>query len=268
MATERAGPARRRRGGRRRQRREPAVGQRHHRGAGVRPPGRPHRGRARRGRLGRQPFEPPRRARRSICCAGRGRAPRRQHRRDDRRRCRRLMADDVGPFRTDAKLERALARDRRADAARSARARSATAAPFDHARGSTGSTCATCCWSRRSSRRRRSRAPKAAARISARIIPACCRSGGSTRWCGSTAARIELTPHADRRSGGRAMSDDRHAEDLARPARTTGRWESYDVPYEPGQSVLDGLRWIRVAPRSDAWRSAIPASTPMPARNA
>jgi succinate dehydrogenase/fumarate reductase-like Fe-S protein len=25
-----------------------------------------------------------------------------------------------------------------------------------------------------------------------------------------------------------------------------GHWESHDVPYEPGQSVLDGLRWIRV----------------------
>jgi succinate dehydrogenase/fumarate reductase-like Fe-S protein len=25
-----------------------------------------------------------------------------------------------------------------------------------------------------------------------------------------------------------------------------GRWEQHDVPYEPGQSVLDGLRWIRV----------------------
>jgi succinate dehydrogenase/fumarate reductase-like Fe-S protein len=24
-----------------------------------------------------------------------------------------------------------------------------------------------------------------------------------------------------------------------------GRWEHYDVPFEPGQSVLDGLRWIR-----------------------
>jgi succinate dehydrogenase/fumarate reductase-like Fe-S protein len=28
--------------------------------------------------------------------------------------------------------------------------------------------------------------------------------------------------------------------------RQAGRWESYDVPFEPGQSVLDGLRWIRV----------------------
>jgi len=27
--------------------------------------------------------------------------------------------------------------------------------------------------------------------------------------------------------------------------RATGRWESYEVPFEPGQSVLDGLRWIR-----------------------
>jgi succinate dehydrogenase/fumarate reductase-like Fe-S protein len=25
----------------------------------------------------------------------------------------------------------------------------------------------------------------------------------------------------------------------------TGRWEAYEVPFEPGQSVLDGLRWIR-----------------------
>jgi succinate dehydrogenase/fumarate reductase-like Fe-S protein len=26
----------------------------------------------------------------------------------------------------------------------------------------------------------------------------------------------------------------------------SGRWERFDVPFEPGQSVLDGLRWIRV----------------------
>jgi succinate dehydrogenase/fumarate reductase-like Fe-S protein len=25
-----------------------------------------------------------------------------------------------------------------------------------------------------------------------------------------------------------------------------GGWQSYDVPFESGQSVLDGLRWIRV----------------------
>jgi succinate dehydrogenase/fumarate reductase-like Fe-S protein len=28
-------------------------------------------------------------------------------------------------------------------------------------------------------------------------------------------------------------------------AAQTGRFETYEVPFEPGQSVLDGLRWIR-----------------------
>ncbi len=28
-------------------------------------------------------------------------------------------------------------------------------------------------------------------------------------------------------------------------ARDRGRFEDYAVPFEPGQSVLDGLRWIR-----------------------
>ncbi len=46
METRGAGPAGRRRGGRRRQRRQPAVRQRHHRGAGVRPQRRPQRRRA------------------------------------------------------------------------------------------------------------------------------------------------------------------------------------------------------------------------------
>jgi succinate dehydrogenase/fumarate reductase-like Fe-S protein len=29
-------------------------------------------------------------------------------------------------------------------------------------------------------------------------------------------------------------------------ARDAGRWETHEVPFEPGQSVLDGLRWLRV----------------------
>jgi len=28
--------------------------------------------------------------------------------------------------------------------------------------------------------------------------------------------------------------------------RDSGRWETHEVPFEPGQSVLDGLRWIRI----------------------
>ncbi len=27
--------------------------------------------------------------------------------------------------------------------------------------------------------------------------------------------------------------------------RGAGEWQSYDVPFESGQSVLDGLRWVR-----------------------
>ena len=30
-----------------------------------------------------------------------------------------------------------------------------------------------------------------------------------------------------------------------RQDRATDLWETYDVPFERGQSVLDGLRWIR-----------------------
>ena len=29
-------------------------------------------------------------------------------------------------------------------------------------------------------------------------------------------------------------------------ARDGERWESFKVPFEPGQSVLDGLRWLRI----------------------
>ena len=28
--------------------------------------------------------------------------------------------------------------------------------------------------------------------------------------------------------------------------RQAGHWDSYEVPFESGQSVLDGVRWIRV----------------------
>ena len=28
--------------------------------------------------------------------------------------------------------------------------------------------------------------------------------------------------------------------------RDTGHWDTFEVPFEPGQSVLDGLRWLRI----------------------
>jgi succinate dehydrogenase/fumarate reductase-like Fe-S protein len=29
-------------------------------------------------------------------------------------------------------------------------------------------------------------------------------------------------------------------------ARDAGHWDTFEVPFETGQSVLDGLRWIRI----------------------
>jgi len=28
--------------------------------------------------------------------------------------------------------------------------------------------------------------------------------------------------------------------------KVAGRWETYEVPFEPGQTVLDGVRWVRI----------------------
>src|SRR5215470_3411229 len=85
------------------------------------------------------------------------------------------MADDVGPLRSEAKLTRALAT---IEASRGswASGRRATEKPSIRC-GWTGSTCATCSWSRAWSRKARSGAPKAAARTSARIVPACLTPG-------------------------------------------------------------------------------------------
>jgi succinate dehydrogenase/fumarate reductase-like Fe-S protein len=30
-------------------------------------------------------------------------------------------------------------------------------------------------------------------------------------------------------------------------ARDAGHWDRHEVPFEPGQSVLDGLRWLRIS---------------------
>ena len=56
-------------------------------------------------------------------------------------------------------------------------------------------------------------------------------------------------------------------ENPARHDGDAGRWETYEVPFEPGQSVLDGLRWLRIN-RIPSLPCVSPASTPMPARNA
>jgi succinate dehydrogenase/fumarate reductase-like Fe-S protein len=42
------------------------------------------------------------------------------------------------------------------------------------------------------------------------------------------------------------MADVAHLKIWRGEAAESGRWETHDVPFEPGQSVLDALRWIRV----------------------
>ena len=138
-----AGPAGRRRSGRRRQRRQPAVRQRHHRGAGVRP---------------RRPGAAPPSARKAMRA---GAAPRRRARdaRPDRAATRRRTRPT--PPRWCRRCSRpwpttsGRCARRRRSSARSARIDELDAMlgerPFGDGRrstcsGSTGSTCATCCW--------------------------------------------------------------------------------------------------------------------------
>ena len=89
------------------------------------------------------------------------------------------MADDVGPFRTQIKLARALGVIDDLSSALGERP-PATAAPLI-CNGSTGLICATCSWWREALPKRRCAEPKAAGRINARTSPACCRNGVSIK---------------------------------------------------------------------------------------
>ena len=59
--------------------------------------------------------------------------------------------------------------------------------------------------------------------------------------------QIALNPRLRKRWHHERAGRTGHAENPARqlPARRR-RFETYDVPFEPGQSVLDGLRWLRI----------------------
>ena len=46
-------------------------------------------------------------------------------------------------------------------------------------------------------------------------------------------------------ASGSAMSEMATLKVWRGEAAGAGRWERYEVSFEPGQSVLDGLRWIR-----------------------
>ena len=168
MQTGSAGPVRRRRSGRRRQRRQPAVRQRHHRGLGVRPPRRPQRCRRMPNACARMPDRADN-ARAALDLVTAAAPTATLNTAEMVQTLQATMQDDVGAVAHAGETHARAGTNRRADAASSATARPATA-NASTCGGSTGSICATCCWSRAWSPRRRSRAPKPAARISARTI--------------------------------------------------------------------------------------------------
>ena len=83
-----------------------------------------------------------------------------------------------------------------------------------------------------------------------------------------TAASILHDADARRARSGGAMSEIARSRSGAVATKSGALAKATQCRYEPGQSVLDGLRWIRVNKDPIARVSLIPASTPMPARNA
>src|SRR4029077_3432872 len=62
--------------------------------------------------------------------------------------------------------------------------------------------------------------------------------------------RAENFRRAGRGEGARVMNKDAKQGATLKiwrgSARDAGQWQAYEVPFEPGQSVLDGLRWLRI----------------------
>ena len=155
-----------------------------------------------------------------------------------------IMADDVGPFRTEAKLQRALARNcdahrrawrtagRRRCGLRSATARMVRPAQYAD-RGARGRA------SRASSHRKPRRAPaRGFSRYAAAMAgPSAC---DAARW------RVANFRRADDIGGAGVMKAVATLKIWRGSMRDAGRFESYEVPFEEGQSVLDGLRWLRI----------------------
>jgi succinate dehydrogenase / fumarate reductase flavoprotein subunit len=138
---------------------------------------------------------------RSICCAARKGATRPIWRQFVAE-LKALMADMVGPFRTEEKLRAALEADRAIEN-RNRRSRTSSAAASIPC-WSTGWTCATCCWWRNPSLCRRSRAPRAAARISGKIIRVSMTPGASISSLPCQDGKLELSRSAP--STGRAAA--------------------------------------------------------------
>ena len=223
------------------------VGQRHHRGLGVRPPRRAQRRRAREthGAANHQA------ARR--CRDSRSHPRRRKGERHEKipprwsHICKPpwpITSVRSAPARSSARRSTKFQGSRRS----SASIHPATPPP-SICNASNGSTCATCSRSPTPSPRQRSRAPKAAARTSARIFRPCCRNGRCISGAASR-RRAENFRRAGCRQGARLMSQETKQVATLKiwrgSARDAGQWQDYEVPFEPGQSVLDGLRWLRI----------------------
>ncbi len=90
------------------------------------------------------------------------------------------------------------------------------------------------------------RAQGNARRAGARGLPAdrACLGGQPARHAARGQAGNCAPAFAGR--GGRLMSEQAILTVWRGSDAKSGRWESHRVPFEPGQSVLDGLRWIRV----------------------
>ena len=232
-----------RRSGRRRQRRQPAVRQRHHRSAGVRPPRRAERRRTRGATAKIAPAGLPRRAR----SAGRaGIRPRYAERNTAAMiaRLQAIMADDVGPFRTGAKLRRALSAIAALKDELGERP-AGSAAAFDLQRLdwfdlrnmlAVAQAVAQSALNRTESRGAHQREDFPA------MLP---------QWQVHQSA-VARRRGANLRRAGRGDGMSREAKSIATlkiwrgDARDAGRFESHEVPFEAGQSVLDGLRWLRI----------------------
>ena len=116
-------------------------------------------------------------------------------------------------------------------------------------------------------RRRRSPAPRAAARISARIFRTCCRNGSVNQVvrCVTAHSTVRRTGAA---GGGCVMTATRDAQNLARQRRAmrrAGRLTTCRSSRANRCSTACAGSAVNRDPRS---RSDSPASTPMPARNA
>ena len=153
-----------------------------------------------------------------------------------------VMSDDVGPFRTAAKLERALATI--GEMTRELGERPVGDSGAFDLRRLEWFDLRNMLFTARLLQRRRARARKAAAPTSVRISPQCRRNGRRTRWSGSMPAASRSPVRRDGASGS-AVSALASLKVWRGTERAVGHWERHDVPFEPGQSVLDGLRWIR-----------------------